>query len=170
MNRKFLLAPIVFILLGAALPARRAQAAEDQWTANWYAQTGYLLPKEGDLDGAALAGAGLRMQLNNETVFAEVLASETNARVFINSGVNQTLVNIGYMKPVTRGKRLQFGFGYQSQQIDFGFGGKMTQSTYFGNLDYKVSRKISVRALSSHRTQKNQVKFGVFILSIIYDF
>lgn len=170
MTRKFLLATLAFILLCAVLAPRPAAAAEDKWAANWYAQTGYLLPKEGDLDGGILAGAGLRMQLNNETVFAEVLASETNSQVFINSDVNQTLFHLGYMKPITRSKRLQFGMGYQAQQIDFGFGGKITRNTFFNNLDYRASKKLTVRALSSQKSYRGAVKFGTFILSMVYDF
>jgi len=134
-----------------------------------YLVMGYFLPKDSDLDGGLLAGAGCKWTSKSETLFINIYFAQTNVNVS-NAAVGDVknyIGEFGYMVDIGVRSRVRVGSGLQFHRMDLG-SSRATRVTILGLVEYDISKNITIRAQSSQVVRKNSVRFGGFDLKLLY--
>lgn len=161
-------AVIAFPIIARAQSVSNRLQIVDQSSFKWHVDTGYFLPKEGDLNGGPMFGIGMKYKRGGDTVFGELFYAYTGMSV--NHATIESVDNIviqgGLMTGLETWENARIGAGLQIQQMRLGAGGNKTRITVLVLTEYDISNRWTLRLQSSQSIRNDNIKFGSVLAAV----
>lgn len=176
-TKPIVLVALVFLFLIASTRfarsenvSERLQPAEKKTTA-WRVETGYFIPKEGDIQGAPIWGLGFEYTDKKDTLFADFLYSQTDLNITIPTmeKANNTILQAGLLKNFEKSKRAKIGLGIQFHRMALNTSTSKTGATVLALVEYDMSCRWTLRLQSSQAVERDSIRFGSYAMMINYN-